>query len=263
MHFATGAGIVDIVRDLPPGQASRCGFRQGVGGTHSSRTIMLAELSRLLAAVPGVAKRADYAKAALDENCLLKRTATNRRKSFQHLVELYGLNDGLPLFRKLRRLWPPFESSRPLLAILLASARDPLIRASAQSVLATPVGEVCDRESLRKTLDDTTSNLLTRTTLDAIVARLLSSWAQSGHLSGRAVKTRVRVDATPAAAAYALFLGHAAGHRGSALLATPWLAALDTSPAQLLELAHSASAMGLMNFRQAGQLMQLSFNDVA
>ncbi|NOS99676.1 MAG: hypothetical protein HOP29_03525 [Phycisphaerales bacterium] len=43
-------------------RASAAGLRFGDKGTHTSRTIMLAELRDLLAAVPRVAPREEYAR---------------------------------------------------------------------------------------------------------------------------------------------------------------------------------------------------------
>ena len=95
---------------------------------------MLEELSLLLDAAPGEATYNDYALAVIEDNCLGKRTAANRKLSFQRLTELYGLNAQVVLFRVLRDLWGRHETSRPLLALLLALARDPLLRATATVV---------------------------------------------------------------------------------------------------------------------------------
>ena len=109
------------IAGLPPHLASLWGFRSGERGTHTSRTIMLDELSLLLAAVPGAAaSRRDYAEAVLDGNCLGKRTAATRKLSLQRLTELYGLDTRLLLFRMLKGLWERHEAGRPLLALLLA-----------------------------------------------------------------------------------------------------------------------------------------------
>ena len=86
---------------------------------------MLDELSHLLDAVPGDAVRDDYAEAVMAHNCLGKRTAATRKLSLQRLTELYALDPQVILFRVLRDLWVRHETSRPLLALLLALARGP------------------------------------------------------------------------------------------------------------------------------------------
>ncbi len=97
------------------------GFRFGDKGTHTSRTIMFAELSLVLEACPSEAKKKVYAEAILAHNCLGKRTVSTRKWSGQRLRELYGLNPAIPLFRMLRRHWELEERGRPLLALLTAT----------------------------------------------------------------------------------------------------------------------------------------------
>ena len=98
MNFEPG------IAGLPPHLASLWGFRSGERGAHTSRTIMLGELSQLLDAVPGKASRRDYARAVTEGNSLGKRTAATRKHSLQRLSELYGLDARLLLFRMLRDL---------------------------------------------------------------------------------------------------------------------------------------------------------------
>ena len=69
------------------------------GGTHSSRTIMLDELSTLLArdGVPG-----DIRKLILEDNVLGKATASGRTLTLQRLKELYSFDLAVPIFRVFR-----------------------------------------------------------------------------------------------------------------------------------------------------------------
>src|ERR1019366_386344 len=78
------------------------GFKFGDKGAHTSRTIMLAELSTVLHQRPASATRADYANAVVGENCLGKHTASTRKLSLQRLSEMYALDPAVPLFRLLR-----------------------------------------------------------------------------------------------------------------------------------------------------------------
>ena len=75
------------IAGLPSAQALAWGFRSGERGTHTSRTIMLEELSHVLEATPGNASREDYADAVMEHNCLRKRTAATRKLSLQSLSE--------------------------------------------------------------------------------------------------------------------------------------------------------------------------------
>ena len=247
------------IAGLPPKLASLWGFRFGERGTHTSRTIMLDELSQLLDAAPGEASRRDYAQAVMEGNCLGKRTAATRKLSLQRLTELYGLDARLLLFRVLKRLWGRHASSRPLLALLLALARDPLLRATARAVVATPFGHELGRQAMKDALSGIVEGRLNDATLDKVVRNASSSWTQSGHLRGRGRKIRQRVAATPAAVAYALVLGFALGRRGRLLFETPWAEVLDAPPGELVEVAVDARRLGLVDLKQSGRMIDVSF----
>ena len=247
------------IAGLPPKLASLWGFRSGERGTHTSRTIMLDELSQLLDAVPGEASRRDYAQAVTEGNCLGKRTAATRKHSLQRLSELYGLDARLLLFRVLKGLWGRHEASRPLLALLLALARDPLLRATARAVVATPFGHELGRQAMKDALSGIVEGRLNDATLDKVVRNASSSWTQSGHLRGRGRKIRQRVAATPTAVAYALLTGFALGRRGRLLFETPWAAALDAPLGELVEVAVDARRLGLIDLKQSGRMIDVSF----
>ncbi len=247
------------IAELAPARSALWGFRFGDRGTHSSRTIMLDELSNLMDTVPGDAVRDDYAYAVTAHNCLGKRTAATRILSLQRLTELYALDPRVILFRVLRDLWVRNETSQPLLALLLALARDPLLRASASAVLRTPYGNEFARQSMKDALADAAGDRLNEATLDKVVRNASSSWTQAGHFRGRGRKTRQRVDATPAATTFTLLIGFALGRRGRMLFETPWTAVLDTSPDDLIDVAVDAKRLGLLDLKQSGSMIDVSF----
>ena len=193
------------------------------------------------------------------ENCLGKLTSATRKLSLQRLSELYGLNPRLLLFRALRDLWTRHESSRPLLALLLALARDPLLRATAAAVLRTPHGHEFARQPMKDSLSEIAEERLNEEILDKVVRNASSSWTQSGHLQGRSRKTRQRAQATPAATVYALLIGFGSGRRGRLLFETPWCAVLDTEADELVELAWAAKRLGLLDLKQSGAMIDVSF----
>ena len=250
------------IGSIPARQAAAWGFRAGERGAHTSRTIMLQEMTHLLAATGMSASRYDYVCAVIEDNCLGKRTAATRRHSLQRLTELYGLDRCLLLFRVFRELWERHESSRPLLALMLALARDPLLRATADPVVGTPRGNEFARQPMTEALYQVAGDRLNEATLDKVVRNASSSWTQSGHLRGRSRKTRQRVRATPAATAYALLLGFGTGSRGRLLFETPWCSILDASAGELLELAVAARGHGLLNLKQSGSIIEISFAEM-
>jgi len=220
---------------------------------------MLDEISNLLNAVPGHASRENYADAVVAQNCLGKRTVATRRLSLQRLTELYALKPQVILFRVLKDLWVSNETSRPLLALLLALARDPLLRATAAAVVHTPYGHEFARQSMKDALADAVGDRLNEATLDKVIRNASSSWTQSGHFLGRGRKTRQKVEATPAATAFALLLGFAVGRRGRLLFEAPWAAVLDTGPSDLVHVAVDAKRFGLLDLKQSGSMIDVSF----
>ncbi len=235
----------------------RAGLRFGARGTHTSRTMMLAELTELLAGVEEEADRAAYAAAIVDDNLLGKQTAATRRLTNQRLGELYGLDPCIPLFRILRRLWTVDAAGRPLLALLCALARDPLLRATAPPVLALPPGAELVRTNLLDALREAVGTRLNDAVLDKVARNAASTWCQAGHLHGRVRKIRRPVVSTPGSAALALWLGSLEGLAGEQLLNCGWARLLDHHGHALLPAALQAKQLGLIHARAGGGVVEI------
>jgi len=233
------------------------GFRFGSKGTHTSRTLMLAELSDLLSRMPGDSDRGSYASAIIDDNTLGKPTTATRSQTRQRLSELYGLDPRLPLFRVLRRLWALDETGRPLLALLCALARDPLLRSTAPAVLSLPIGAELVRTTFLDAIREAVGSRLNEAVLDKVARNAASSWSQSGHLEGRVRKLRRRVSPTPCSLALALWLGTLEGLAGDRLLDSRWTRALDRVGRELLPAALQAKQLGLIHARVGGGVIEI------
>lgn len=221
---------------------------------------MLAELQSLLAACPADAARADYLSAIQEDNCLSKRTVATRKLSSQRLSELYALDPEVPLFRVLRRCWYADREGHAILAVLLALARDPLLRITAPPVLRMRSGEELARQQMADALGRAVGSRFSDTTLDKIVRNTASSWTQSGHLKGRGRKVRQPVVSTAVTTAYALFLGYLVGARGAAIFESLWAQVLDAPIDELTSLARDAKRLGLLDMTQAGGVIDVSFS---
>lgn len=235
----------------------RAGFRFGARGTHGSRTIMLRELTELFAAVPPEGTRGDHTAAIVDENALGKPTYTTRLASRQRLIEMYSLDPRLSLFRVLRHLWRVDPRGRPLLAMLAALARDPLLRTTAAPILGLATGEELVRSQFAAVIRAAVGSRLNDAVLDKVARNAASSWAQSGHLQGRVRKIRRRAVPTAGAAAMALWLGHIEGRAGLSLLDSDWAAVLDSPGRTLLPLSLEAKRLGLIRVRVAGNVVEI------
>lgn len=193
------------------------GFKTGVSGAHTARTLMLADLTALLAIAPREAGRAQFGWLIVEENVLGKRTASNRRLTTRHLTDLYALDPGVAVFRLLRRFWDLDAAGRPLLALLCAQARDALFRLSASKVLESKPGDVLTSADFVDFLNHEVPGRFGEAMTLSLAQNVAASWAQAGFLKGRVRKVRARAVATPACAAYALVLGYLCGLRGQVL----------------------------------------------
>ncbi len=239
--------------------SSALGFREGTGSVHTSRTMMLPELTLVLGRVPATAASDAYTTAIVVDNTLGKPTQTTRKRTAQRLVELYALDPTCPLFRLLRHFWPTDASSRPMLAMLAAAARDPVLRDVTPFVVAVPVGELVTTEHVAKALGEQYPKRFGASTALATAQRLASSWGQAGYLAGKFKKTRSRPVVTPAVATFALLLGHLCGLRGKLLLDTVWTRLLGKTTAQVADLAAEASSQGWMSYKAAGAVVEVTF----
>ena len=229
------------------------------GGAHTSRTMMLGELGALLSAVGGRGSREDYRRAILADNVLSKGSTTTRRRSLRYLRQLYVLDPASPLFRGLTRLWEADSSAQPLLALICALSCDPLLRATVSVIIGAGDGQKLTSDDLAQAVTDRFPDSYSQPVAAKIGRNAVSSWTQSGHLRGRLTKVRVRATPRPASTAYALFVGHLGGAAGAGLFDTVYAHALDCSSAALHDEAFAAAKRGWIDFRQAGQVVEVGF----
>ena len=238
------------------------GFKFGKNGPHSSRTMMLAELGVLLDRMPAGAVNADFRRAVVQENLLNKKTEATRRESFRRLRELYGLDLGIKVFDVLRAYWAQDRDGRPLLALLVALVRDPLLRISASVILTTPAGAEVRVEQFSDALLRALPGHLGQRTRLTTARNTASTWEQSGHLLGHLRKTRALVRPTPWAVTLALFLAYLSGERGEYLLSSDWLRVLDVQAGEASGQVGAAHRLGLLNFFRSGAVVQITFPEL-
>jgi len=254
--------LKDHLKTLNPDELNvltNLGFRYGERGTHTSRTIMLQELTLLFQSNQKEATRQEYLDSIINDNSLGKPTMSTRKISAQRLTELYGLIPSIPLFRLMSYFWYIDQSSQPLLALLIALARDPLLRITAIPILNLQAGDEFSRSKFNEILEQSAQNRFNEGTLDRVVRNTASSWTQSGHLTGRVIKIRQLVTPTPVVTTYALLLGYLAGYRGESLFSTLWAKVLDMPKSKLIDLALDAKRLGLLEMSQAGGVTTITF----
>lgn len=241
---------------------ARLGFRDGDRGTHSSRTLMFKELNALFDATEVGALVAEYRRAVVENNVLGKRTRTTREHTVRKLKALYGLDPKFPIFRALRRFWSLDVEGRPLLVMLCAFARDPLLRLTATAVLEADVGSIVPRDRVERLLLDRAPGRFSEASERSIARNVLSSWTQSGHLVGLKEKSRTVAKPTPGSTAFALFLAYLEGRRAQRLFDSVWARILDAPESHLIDLAAAASRRGWIDYRNAGGVIDVRFPEL-
>ncbi|MBF0138568.1 MAG: hypothetical protein HQL65_20250 [Magnetococcales bacterium] len=239
----------------------RLGYRSSWRcGVHTSRSLMLDDLRRLMDYIPDPhADRASYVHAIEEENCLGKRSVRSRKLTREYLITLYGLDPNVALFRVLRHFWHRDAAGRPLLAGLCAFVRDALLRQSAPFILAMQSGQLFSRQDLEAFLTEKNPDRFSMATLASVAGNLAASWTRMGLLSGVKKKYRTHAQATTGSVAYALFLGHVRGERGIGLFTTDFIRLLECSPDRAIELAEDASRLGWMVLNHIGHVVEVAF----
>lgn len=234
------------------------------GGANTSHTIVVPALTALLATVPHDAPASEYMRAAIEANALGKSTEGGRRRTYRYVRELYFLNPRSILFRALRDLWSDDVEAQPLLAGLCALTRDSVFWASSGAITSTSPGDELTSEDLAAAVSERFPDSYSATTLAKIGRNTFSSWEQTGHLESgdHKRKRRIRASSRPTNLAYALLLGHLQGFRGAALFETLWAKVLDGPKSHLVDLAFRAAQRGLIEFRQAGGVIDVGFNEL-
>ena len=253
---------LDVGHLVIPPQASRFGFSTRKSGGHMSRSMMLPELRLLLAAVPADAHRADYRAAIVDGNVLGKPTFSSRRKSEEHLYELYGLDPSLALFRLLRRFAVDDSDSLPLLALTYAFCRDAQLRASFRLIEALKPGEVLPRERMEAHLEAAYPERYSPAMKVGLAQNVNATWTAAGHLQGRAVKRRAIPQPRVAASTYALFAGYLLGLRGEILTASVFARLVGADPSLSLSHLSTAARNGWLRLRHAGGVIEIDFSSL-
>jgi len=245
-----------------PGKADHLesfGFKLKAGGAHISRTIMLTEITRLLKSSNASYGADDYNRAVVEKNFLGKATESTRQKTLRHLRELYGLSSVIPIFSLFRDLMTSDAESGALISLLIAWARDPLLRATTPPILNAIIGDQVASGDLQQALTDVYPHQYSANNISKIARNAASSWTQAGHLTGRTKKIRTRVQPRPAAVTFALILAHVTGISGEQLFSSIWCRLLDLNASEARSLAEQAHRQELLTLRAVGPVVEISF----
>jgi hypothetical protein len=235
--------------------AENFGLRLRGGGTHQAKTMMLNEISTFLHSFAG---STEARSLIIDANVLNKRTTSTRLVTFRHLNALYGIEKMPVITKALASLWQRDRKGQPLLALLCALARDPLLRDTAKALHDTPVGIPVRWPALASVFEQKYPGRFSPKMLKSLAQNCASTWTQSGHLRGAVRKQRIRAEPTAHVASYAALIATVCGFGGPALLDSSWLKVLDVEHDRALELLRQAEGQGLARVRSAGDVLEVS-----
>lgn len=223
------------------------------GGPHQSKTMMFADLASLFAS----GQIDNPAGAIVGDNLLGKPSIRAREAALYRLHQLYGVGGKDPIWRVLQGLWNRESSERPLLALLTALARDPLLRDGASAVLDASLGERVRWPDIAATFEAANPARLSEKMAKSLAQNAASSWTQAGFLRGAVRKERVRSNPTPIVAAFAALLSSLCGFGGQRLLESRWMSVLDRPIEDRLALLRQAEGLGLARIRSAGDVLEI------
>lgn len=243
----------------PRGMLERLGFRLGSSGPHAARTFMLKDLTQLLAHTEASAPRDRLRSAIVDENVLGKPTRKARELAFRHLATLYGLDPTNPIYRALRRLWARNEAAQPMLALGVALARDPLLRASQAFTLELKPGHAVSQADYEAHLHQRFAERLSAASRSSIARNLRGTWTAAGFLTAGKSRERCQPPGHPESMALLLFLGHLEGLPGPHLLRSSWARLLGGTLLEREALAIRAAQASLLDFLSSGGVQEVRF----
>lgn len=244
--------------DVSP-KAIEAGFANEPIGTHTSKTMMLDELRALLTAAPGPRRYDGYVAAAINDNALQKKTSATRAKTLGMLRQLYALRPNVPVFAALRALWTVDPAGQPMIALLCAMARDPLLRSTADLVLALDPGSTVSPSEIGAEVGRSFPNRYAPGVLHHIGQNVAASWKQAGLLQGRRTKHRSHPALALPGVVYAMYLGHLDGLAGPALFESLWARTFDVDRASLRTIAERAGRAGWLDYAAAGGMTEIGF----
>lgn len=240
---------------------TKFGYKFGQNGAHSARSMMLSELQTLFQSTAPDVSREQYKSDICDYNLLDKPTVKSRKLTYRHLVDLYGLNADIALFRVFRMLWPLSDDAQPVLALQLALLRDPLLRLSQDFISEKPLGDQVVRDDIEELLKARDPDRFSPASLKSFAQNINGSWTQAGFLQGKARKTRVAPTLAFPNVVFAIFVAYLEGATGERLFQSRWTALLGAPEHQLTEHAIAAAQRGIIDFKQSGGITEVRFND--
>lgn len=235
------------------------GFKKGVSGGHSSRSMMLKEIKLLLEAGTPQSSLTDYKLALEDENVLGKPTHSSRLKSLSILKSLYGLDEQDILFRCFRSLYYTAPESLPQLALIQVFCRDSLLRTSALLIFQSTMGSIVPYQDMEAHFQKTFPDRFSQAMRNSLSLNVNTTWSFSGHLEEGRSKTRKEPPFTPASTTFAMLAAYLLGYEGQSAIKSPFGQLVSLDPSVVSHLLSQAHSLNMCDFKNAGGVCELRF----
>jgi hypothetical protein len=148
------------------------------------------------------------------------------------------------------------------LCLVCVYARDPQLRQSFELIRILHNGEVLERVQMEEHLEKGFPGRFSPALKKSMAQNVNTTWTVSGHLAGKAKKTRRLPEPRPISAAYAMFVGYLTGLRGESLLNSNFAALVASNRSQLQAALGLASARGLLSLKQAAGIVEFDFSNL-
>lgn len=235
------------------------GFANQEGGAHTSRTMMLREMTTLLRESVHDFTLEDYKSLIVEQNILDKPTRSSSIKTLKFLTQLYGLSVDLTLFRVFRTLSDENPESIPQLAFTLAYCRDAYLYDSAGFVLSLPRGAEIISDHTRGYIEETYPGRFSLPTIKSLAGSLNSSWTYAGHFEGGMRKVKTNPKPTPHSACFTMVAGYLTGLRGELLLKSQYGKLVSATEYELATALRKAASRDLCDFKHSAGVTKVEF----
>ena len=226
---------------------------------HSSRTIMFAELEKVM----DFAIHDDSYANTLEQNVINKKTQSGIKKTTNHLYNLYGFDAKNPQFAAFKYFWQiAQEYDKAILALIYAIGQDYLLAESIPVVLNTKLGEKVTIENMEENIESFYPGKYSDNTRRSMAQNIASSWKQAGFITGKMKNIRTQPNISYNIIAFAFFMAYLSELRGDYILKSNWVKALCLSETNVRELAIEAAKRDLLQYQFAGNITSLSFNNL-
>jgi hypothetical protein len=173
------------------------------------------------------------------------------------LSSLYGLSTVPPLTKAFFKIVKNDAENQPLLALLIALSRDPLLRDSAGPIANGAVGASVQWPSFAEKFNALYPGRFSEKMIRSLSQNCASTWTQTGHLQGKK-KQRRKVHPSATVAALAALIATVCGFSGPAILSSAWFRVLDLNSDSAMDALRSAEAHGMARVRAAGDVIEIS-----